>query len=200
MTRPPTFTWLATVEMQDSTNTSTAGHVGPTVKVPNRVAMVVAPFLVAAGLVGGPSTATTIPVEARESWDTRDRPTAPLRNNVPVAVTATEPVHSADLSVAVRGLRDVSGLTWDQLAKLFGVSRRSVHHWANGSRMTGAHAQLLSELTRLVRDLRASGPDETRSRLLEPGPDGYSLFDRIRARQATSESDTSNAEHPSASS
>src|SRR5262245_36297225 len=33
---------------------------------------------------------------------------------------------------AVRSLHDSSGLTWEQLARLFGVSRRAVHNWANG--------------------------------------------------------------------
>ena len=36
-------------------------------------------------------------------------------------------------------LRRLTGLTWEQLAYLFGVSRQSVHFWASGGTMTAAH-------------------------------------------------------------
>ena len=35
----------------------------------------------------------------------------------------------------LRWLKAHSGLTWEQLGKAFGVSRRAVHLWANGGRM-----------------------------------------------------------------
>jgi hypothetical protein len=85
----------------------------------------------------------------------------------------------------------MSGLTWDQLGKLFGVSRRAVHHWTVGGRMTARNADLLGELSRLVRSLPAADPATRRAILLAPGEDGYSAFDRIRARQAASSSDVS---------
>ena len=46
-------------------------------------------------------------------------------------------------SDAVCALRRLTGLTWGEVATLFGVSRRSVHHWASGGPLSPAHeAQL----------------------------------------------------------
>lgn len=90
----------------------------------------------------------------------------------------------AGMSSAVRDLRESSGLTWEQLGRLFGVSRRAVHHWSNGSRMTARHAEMVGELARLVAELPVSTPTERRDILLSPGNDGYSLFDQFRARMA----------------
>ena len=47
--------------------------------------------------------------------------------------------------------REASGLTWDQLARYFGVSRRSVHLWAAGGRMSAANEELLAHLKRRQR-------------------------------------------------
>ena len=40
---------------------------------------------------------------------------------------------------AVMEIRRRSGLTWEELGDLFDVSRRSVHHWANGKSVTASH-------------------------------------------------------------
>lgn len=82
---------------------------------------------------------------------------------------------------SVRDLREASGLTWEQLARIFGVSRRAVHNWANGGRMTVRHAEILSHISRLVADLPASDPASRRDLLLAPGRGGRSMFDAFRA-------------------
>lgn len=51
---------------------------------------------------------------------------------------------------AVRLLRERSGLTWDELAQLFGVQRRTVHCWAVGARMPSKHTARLRLLTAAV--------------------------------------------------
>src|SRR4051812_580671 len=40
---------------------------------------------------------------------------------------------------AIAELRRLTGFTWDQLARLFHVSRRSLHFWASGKIMTPAN-------------------------------------------------------------
>ena len=42
-------------------------------------------------------------------------------------------------------VKEHSGLTWDQLGKVFGVSRRAVHMWANGGRLNESNARRLRE-------------------------------------------------------
>lgn len=100
-----------------------------------------------------------------------------------VAVEA-EPTTQAD---RVRWLHERSGLTWDQLGKVFGVSRRAVHLWANGGRMNSANATTLAELATAVRALPVGGPDEVRAALLASGPNELSIVDRFRLRAADSD-------------
>lgn len=62
------------------------------------------------------------------------------------------PTVQPSTAARIAELKDVSGLTWGQLAALFGVTRRAVHHWARGSNMTAGHIERLEELhTRLSR-------------------------------------------------
>lgn len=60
----------------------------------------------------------------------------------------------------IRDLHSRSGLTWTQLGSLFGVSRRAVHHWANGGRMNAANAELLAELSTRVAAISEVEPDD----------------------------------------
>ena len=52
-------------------------------------------------------------------------------------------------------LRRLTGMTWDALARVFGVSRRAVHLWANGGRMKDANARQLLGLLAQARAERA---------------------------------------------
>lgn len=55
-------------------------------------------------------------------------------------------VSSPDNAVRLRYLRDSAGLSWNQVAALFGVSRRSVHAWVAGSVMRTANSERLDAL------------------------------------------------------
>lgn len=66
-------------------------------------------------------------------------------------------------SVAV--LRDLSGLTSSQIARLFGVSRRSVQNWIAGATMSPSNEERLSHLLAQIRPL-GDGPLERRRKLL----------------------------------
>lgn len=83
-------------------------------------------------------------------------------------------------------VRESSGLTWDQLARLFGVSRRAVHHWASGDNMNAHNHELLTRLTTLVGELPGETPAEKRSELLRARDGGKSAFDLFRDRVAAS--------------
>jgi DNA-binding transcriptional regulator YiaG len=109
----------------------------------------------------------------------------------PMIIAAPKPiVVPSDAAVAntvteadqVRWLHEASGLTWDHLGKVFGVSRRAVHLWANGGRMNSINAQTLADLVAVVRELPARSPSDARAQLLAAGPDGRSKLDTLRAR------------------
>ena len=56
------------------------------------------------------------------------------------------PPNCVTVADRLREIRSVLGLTWEELAELFGVKRRSVHFWASGKRMTPVHAMRLESL------------------------------------------------------
>ncbi len=68
-------------------------------------------------------------------------------------------------TVALREVKALSGLTWDQLGQLFGVSRRSMHNWTNGQPMTQAHEDALHRLREIVQTIGDPNPLVVRSRL-----------------------------------
>ncbi|BAZ15446.1 hypothetical protein NIES4071_73180 [Calothrix sp. NIES-4071] len=80
---------------------------------------------------------------------------------------------------AVNELRKVSGLTWDQLAKLFNVSCRSVHFWASGQRLSSFHEESLNRLLGTIRYIDQGSADINRDLLLSPGSDGKRLLDLL---------------------
>lgn len=91
------------------------------------------------------------------------------------------------LQEAVISLHNLSGLTWDQLARLFGVSRRAAHLWASGGRMNSYHAERLNHILTVVRSLQTkSNQQELREILLAPGLDGRSLYETLLTERIAS--------------
>jgi DNA-binding XRE family transcriptional regulator len=78
-----------------------------------------------------------------------------------------------------RWLRENSGLTWDQLGKLFGVSRRTVHLWANGARMNTRNAEALAQAVGMVKGIAAQTPDARRTAILANTNGKASLFEAL---------------------
>ena len=69
------------------------------------------------------------------------------------------------ISQIVLEIRRRSGLTWDELGDLFGVSRRNVHYWANGKPVSADHEWMLHQCLAVVRRLDNGEQKITRSRL-----------------------------------
>lgn len=89
-----------------------------------------------------------------------------------------------DLARSVRSLRQRSGLTWDELARIFGVTRRTLYNWSIGSKVSAAHAQALAQVIARVHEIDAGDPKLTRSRLLAPTESGSTIYTRLAQRQA----------------
>lgn len=87
------------------------------------------------------------------------------------------PLESKSAENSVAQLRDTSGLTADQLGRLFGVSRRSIQNWIAGGAMASQHQERLSFLLTAVAELGDS-PENRRASLLSSS-NGMSLFHRL---------------------
>lgn len=84
---------------------------------------------------------------------------------------------------AILEIRRRSGLTWEELANLFDVSRRSVHHWASGKAVTPRHDQLIRRVLATIRQLDRGEAMRTRDLLLTPDADGVPIFDLLKAER-----------------
>lgn len=98
---------------------------------------------------------------------------------------------SGNQAEQVRWVHEASGLTWEQLGRVFGVSRRAVHLWAAGGRMNASNAEMLARLVSLLAELPVGSSEERRTLLLAPGPDGRSVIDRLRSQQLSEDRDAS---------
>lgn len=88
---------------------------------------------------------------------------------------------SESTAAAILEIRRLSGLTWEELAELFDVSRRSVHHWASGKPVNAEHDQALRGVLAALRHLDRGDPGTTRALLLTSDRDGNSLLDLLKA-------------------
>ncbi|WP_066840017.1 helix-turn-helix domain-containing protein [Corynebacterium stationis] len=95
-----------------------------------------------------------------------------------LALVSAKP-ETQSASSQISELRELSGLTINQLGRLFGVSRRSVHNWLNGKPMAARHEERAGDILSQVRALPGQTPSEKRAELLA-SRDGGSIFHRLR--------------------
>lgn len=142
-----------------------------------RASRVIAPVLVSAFLFFPGTTSAVSPV-GEATFVSAGLPTSiggfAIGTRLPVAQDETSAT-----AEAVKRLRARSGLTWDELARAFGVSRRTVHAWASGTRMNQSHAERLSVLARIIDGLAADDPARARAEFHAPAADGVSLYQRL---------------------
>lgn len=159
-------------------------------QLPLRVApALVSPLLTFALLTGGISpTGHSEPLRLSQSA-TYGHVASPIQSVDRVA--AENPVRDEeealpDLAKSVRSLRQRSGLTWEELARIFGVTRRTLYNWSIGGQVSAANAQAIAEVIGSLHDIDSGDPKTTRSRLLAPAEDGATLYARLirQRRQA----------------
>ena len=83
---------------------------------------------------------------------------------------------------AVSELRRMSGLTWDQLGRLFEVSRRTMHSWASGKRLNANNEERLWRVLDVVRTAYRGSAQRTRAALFQVR-EGESPFDLLLAQR-----------------
>ncbi|SDH33557.1 hypothetical protein SAMN05421505_11471 [Sinosporangium album] len=136
-----------------------------------------------------PTTVQSEPIVVEQAWEpTRGSDIAISPDMVHEAAAVA--IGTADL---VQRLHEISGLTWEQLARLFWVSRRAIHHWAVGGTMNSANIRRLSHLLSIVGELPGSTPADRRAAIFVPRENGRSLYDELIQR---SDTETINAPLP----
>lgn len=82
----------------------------------------------------------------------------------------------------INELRRLTGLTWDQVAQLFGVSRRSVHHWAGGKDMSAENERHLESVLSWLHGINRGTALLNRRALFAVDTSGVSAFDLLVLR------------------
>lgn len=106
-----------------------------------------------------------------------DRTSAGPTSQIAIFPTA----ESQTAASAVLEIRRLSGFTWEELADVFDVSRRSVHHWAGGKTITASHDQRIRRVLAVLRRLDQGSAAQTRNLLLSSDTQGVSILDMLKA-------------------
>ena len=109
------------------------------------------------------------PTNAANAWEQGKTTSASIpEHNTPEHNTRE---HTETTRSAIHELRRISGLTWDQLARLFNVSRRSLHAWGSGQPLYPANEERLNRLLAIIRYIDRGAADLNRQALLTPTTD-----------------------------
>lgn len=82
-------------------------------------------------------------------------------------------------AASVLAVHNESGLTWDQVARLMGVSRRAIHHWAAGGSLNAGNEERLTHVLTVIRSLTGTTSRERRRELLAAREGSSSRFDEL---------------------
>lgn len=86
-----------------------------------------------------------------------------------------------DPAAKINWLHEESGLTWDQLSRALGVSRRSVHLWASGRKLSASNLERLTQVYGVVRELPWSTSSDRLRELFRYREGMPSLYDELVA-------------------
>ncbi len=86
-----------------------------------------------------------------------------------------------DHAAALQELRALSGLSWEQLARLFGVSRRAAHLWATSKAMSPTNEEHLYRCLAVLQRADRGGGAFNRTALLRADETGVPPFDQLVA-------------------
>lgn len=81
-------------------------------------------------------------------------------------VRVSVPLEESAPASKLKAFKQRSGLTWDQVARLFGVSKRAALLWRSGGAMSARHEERLAHLTAQLAEFDTGDCDQTRAELL----------------------------------
>ena len=128
------------------------------------------PILASVLVVGLGTSAAVVPPPEITSHLLRSVDQTNAGASLPVAISA---------GGAIAELRRLSGLTWDQLARLFNVSRRALHFWASGKPMAPGNEEHLQRLLAVLRRIDRGTASANRGLLLAAQEDGRLPIDLL---------------------
>lgn len=96
-----------------------------------------------------------------------------------IPVQPAPPLDQSAVPGMLQRLRRLSGLSWGEIARAVGVSRRTIHNWLAGARVAGVHLTRLLELGRLVDLVTTGSVEATRTALMQPNANGRSILDDL---------------------
>ena len=127
-----------------------------------------------------PLMGTNARTEPPEDWQTI--PEDPAQAGTSAGASAAGEEQPVDTGAAIAELRRLSGLTWEQLARLFGVARRSLHFWASGKPLNASNEERLRRLIAVLRQADRGNAQENRA-MLFGDHDGTVPFDLLAEGQ-----------------
>lgn len=136
------------------------------------------PVLILGGALLGSGTSSSEPIRVWAAPYVREQNTTTGGERPKKAAAAVGPaLHEQQREAtgkAVSELRRLSGLTWEHLAQLFGVTRRSVHFWASGKPLNAENEAHLLQALDVIRFADRGDAHSNRSALL-------TVHDRVSA-------------------
>jgi hypothetical protein len=96
-------------------------------------------------------------------------------------VPQTEAISSEITRKAVHELKKLTGFTWEQIAQLFKVSRRTIHFWGSGQRLNSSNEEHLNLLLDTIKYINRGIASQNRNLLLKESRDRKRYFDLLVA-------------------
>lgn len=130
------------------------------------------------------SAATTAGVSP-ESHVLKDQPSSWTNSGQGLSTEAGRLIEdraSRAQTAAIAELRRLSGVTWEQFARLFQVSRRAAHFWASGKQMTAENEEHLQRIIATLRLADRGSATANRQALLNASPEGRIPLDSLVER------------------
>lgn len=78
-------------------------------------------------------------------------------------------------------VKRLSGLSWELIAQLVGVSRRSVHNWASGENINLEHNQRLGRILTTMRFIDNGDTERNTALLMSPANNSSTYFELMKA-------------------
>lgn len=105
-------------------------------------------------------------VSGTVAWPVEDQRPVGVQQAATVRAPLEERAEAQSTSSAIMELRRLSGLTWQQLAELFGVVRRSLHFWASGKPLNAQNETRLRRLLEAIHKSDRGSAAQNRAMLL----------------------------------
>ncbi|MYB35578.1 MAG: helix-turn-helix domain-containing protein [Gammaproteobacteria bacterium] len=107
----------------------------------------------------------------------------PSTTTVPKILVYSEDNESKSPAELVHSVRNLSGMTWAQVAEIFGVSSRAVYGWASGRAISSAHHQHLGDVFATLKHIDRGSAEENINLLLSNYHEGRTFFELLKANQ-----------------